>query len=117
MSWAASLIPACEALVAELEGAGLRATLDRTKLPVPGAWVRPDTAGRLTLRGGRARCSVLLVCQPAGDVEVLADLVELLEKALQVIEPDEDVDTSVVLPHNGNALPAFRVVVDLELEE
>ena len=60
---------------------------------------------------------MLLVCQQSNDYEALEDLVPLLELALTVLDPDEDVDTSVVLPHNGNNLPAFRVVVDLDLEE
>lgn len=117
MSWAAHLIPACQYLADRLTAAGVPSTLDRRTLQVPGAWVRPDTAGRATLRGGTARVSVLLVCQQSNDGEALEDLVALLEDALTVIDPDEDVDTSVVLPHNGNNLPAFRLVVDLELEE
>ena len=117
MSWASSIIPACQDLADRLTAAGVPATLDRRSLSVPGAWVRPDTASRATLRGGTCRASVLLVCQQSNDSEALEDLVPLLEAALSVIEPDDDVDTSVVLPHNGNNLPAFRVVVDLDLEE
>lgn len=117
MSWASQIIPACQDLADTLTAAGVPATLNRTSLQVPGAWVRPDTAGRATLRGGTTRASVLLVVPQAGDLEALGDLVDLLDKVLEVLDPDGDVDTSVVLPHNGNALPAFRLVVDLDLEE
>jgi hypothetical protein len=117
MSWATRLIPACQGVADALTAAGVPATLNRTSLQVPGAWVRPDTVARFTLRGGTARLSVLLVVPQAGDLEALEDLMGVLEKALTVIEPDDDVDTSVVLPHNGNALPAFRLVVDVNLEE
>lgn len=112
---------ACQSLADRLTDAGVPATLNRTSLQVPGAWVRPDKAlGVATLAGWSltgARASVLLVVSQAGDLESLSDLEGLLVKALTVIDPEEDPDTSVVLPHNGNALPAFRLVVDLDLEE
>lgn len=117
MTWASAIVPACQDLADRLRSAGIETTLSRKDLQVPGAWVRPDSASRFTLRGGTARTSVLLVVPQAGDEEALTDLVGLLELALQVIEPDDVVETDVVLPHNGNALPAFRLVVDLDLEE
>jgi hypothetical protein len=115
MSYAGRLVPACRELAVLLTEAGVPATLDRKGLQVPGAWVRPDSAGPYTLGAARARASVILVAPQAGDSEALEDLCGLLDAALTVIDPEEDVDTSVVLPHNGNALPAFRLVVDLDL--
>ena len=117
MSWARSLLPACQDLADKLTAAGVPATLSRHTLNVPGAWVRPDTASRTSLRGGTARVSVLLVVNQSNDLEAVEDLVVLLDKALEVIDPDEDVDLSVLLPHNGNNLPACRLAVDLDLEE
>jgi hypothetical protein len=118
-TYATRLIPACKALAAELTAAGVPATLSRETLRVPGAWVRPDTINAYTLQGdegpARARISVILVAPAANDAEALGDLVGLLDKTLGVIDPDDDVDTSVLLPLRGNNLPAFRVVTDLEV--
>lgn len=118
MTYAARLVPALQELADVLTAAGVPATLDRTRLPVPGAWVTPGTAKVRTLSGaGRVRASVLLVAPASGDLEALETLAGLLDLALTVVTPDADVDTSVVLPHNNNALPAFRLAVDLNLEE
>jgi hypothetical protein len=109
----------CQDLVNDLKAAGVRASLSRGSLEVPGAWVRPDAmTGRATLAGwapDKVRVSVILVAPQAGDLEALTDLEALLAATLTVIDPDEDVDTTVVLPHRNNPLPAFRVVVDLDL--
>ena len=117
MSWALSLVPACEQLAAELTAAGVRATTDRARLSVPGAWVFPGTAAGRSLAGdGRARASVLLVAPASGDLEALRTLCGLLDLALSVVRPAEDVDTSVLFPRpNSDPLPAFRVAVDLQL--
>jgi hypothetical protein len=120
VSWAARIVPACQDLADQLTAAGVPATLSRSTLRIPGAWVMPATATRLTLAGaGTVRVNVLLVAPSAGnkDQEALEDCQGLLVKALTVFDPDEAVDTSVVFPHNNNALPAFRLVVDLDLEE
>ncbi len=118
MSWATSLVPACQSLAALLTQAGVPASLNRADVRVPGAWFAPETAGQVTLSGaGRARVAVYLVTQPAGDLEVLKDLTAQLEAALTVIDPDEDVDTSVVINIRRNTVPAFRLLVDLDLEE
>lgn len=120
MTYAARLVPALKSLCAQLTAAGVPASLDRATMKVPGAWVRPDTtSGDDNLRDssstGTARVSVLLVAPTAGDAEALADLARLLDKTLAVIDPDDDVDTSVVLPIRSTNHPAFRVVVDLPL--
>jgi hypothetical protein len=120
VSWADRIVPACQHLADLLTQAGVPATLSRSTLRVPGAWVLPATATTETLSGaGTVRATVLLVAPSAGnkDQEALEDLAGLLARALTVITPDEDVDTSVVFPHNNNALPAFRLSVDLDLEE
>lgn len=114
--WAARLVPACQELAGLLTAAGVPATLDRSKLKLPGAWITPASARTHTLAGqGRARVSVLLVVAQSGDLESLTALSGLLAKALTVVKPDEDVDTSVVLPIGNNPLPAFRLAVDLKL--
>lgn len=120
MSYATRLVPALQELADALTAAGVPATLSRSNLRVPGAWIRPDTATVHTLAGGgRVRASVLLVAPGANanDGEALDDLCGLLDAALTVLDPDDDVDTSVVLPVGSNALPAFRLEVDLDLKE
>lgn len=117
MTYAARLVPALTELADRLTAAGVRATADRGALSVPGAWVRPDTAAgpRTLAGGGRVRVSVLLVAPQSTDLEATRTLCGLLDLTLGVFTPDEDVDTSVVLPHNNNPLPAFRLVVDIDL--
>ncbi len=118
MTWAARIVPTCQGLADALTAAGVPATLDRARLAVPGAWVTPGTVPVGTLSGAaQLRASVLLVVPAGGDLAALTGLAKLLDKALTVLTPDDDVDTSVVLPHNGNALPAFRLGVDLDLKE
>ncbi len=117
-NYAGRLVPALKALAAELTAAGIPTSLDRQTMRVPGAWVRPDTVTATSLAGdtgpARSRVSVLLACPTQGDAEALADLSRLLAKALTVIDPDEDVDTSVLLTIRSNTHPAFRLVVDLD---
>lgn len=117
MSWALSLVPALEELAQELTAAGVRATTDRGRLSVPGAWVTPGTAATRSLAGdGRARVSVLLIAPASADLEALKTLCGLLDLTLGVIRPAEDVDTSVLFPRpNADPLPAFRVAVDVQL--
>lgn len=118
MSWARNIVPACQELADLLTAAGVPATLDRAKLNLPGAWVTPGKGRQLTLAGaGRLSASVLLVTNAESDLEQLEALADLLDQALTVVTPDEDVDTSVVLPIRGNPLPAFRLVVNLKLEK
>lgn len=116
-SWASRIVPVLEELVADLESAGVHASTDRTRVRAPGAWVTASTAGPSTLDGsGTMRAHVLLVAPDTGDAAALATLAGLLDKALAVLDPDEDVDTSVVLPlPTGSTHPAFRVTVDLDL--
>lgn len=118
MSWADRIVPACKELQQVLTAAGVPATLSRSSLRVPGAWISPATANGKTLDGtGRANVDVLLVVPAQADEEALGDLQDLLSKAISVVRPapGTDVDTSVIFPHNNNALPAFRLVVALSL--
>jgi hypothetical protein len=118
VTWAADLIPALERLQAVLATAGVKASLDRATVQVPGAWITPSTARTHTLAGhGRVRASVLLVAPASGDLNALKILTGLLNKALTVITPDEDVDTSVLLSIRNESLPAFRLAVDLNLNK
>lgn len=117
-NYAGRLVPALKGLAQHLTTAGLPTSLDRQTMRVPGAWLRPDSVTATSLAGdkgpARARCSLLLACPTQGDAEALADLSRLLAKALDVITPDEDVDTSVLLTIRSNTHPAFRLVVDLD---
>lgn len=116
MSWASRIVPACKDLRDRLAAAGVPASLDRSSLQIPGAWVTPANGATLTLGGvGRLRVEVLLVVQQSGDLESLTALSGLLDKVLTVVTPDGVVDTSVLFPHNNNLHPAFRVPVDLKL--
>jgi hypothetical protein len=118
MTYAARIAPALEELRSVLEGAGVKAATRRDKVPVPGAFVAPASVSVTpTLGGGLAtlRAHVLLVA--ADNDAATTELAKLLDAALGVLEPDEDVDTSLLFPINNNPLPAWRLVVDLELEE
>lgn len=118
MTWADRLLPACRELATQLTAAGVQSSLSRSSLQVPGAWVSPSSATGKTLDGtGRALVDVLLVVAAQKDEEALGDLQGLLSKALTVARPatGTEVDTSVIFPHNNNALPAFRLVVALTL--
>lgn len=121
MTWATRIVPALADLVDLLTDAGVKATTDRDKLPVPGAWVHPEKVVPLhTLTGdddaARLRVSVLLVARDTGDASALQVLAGLLELVLEVLTPDEDPDLSVILPRPGESpLPAFRLTVDLDI--
>jgi hypothetical protein len=116
MSYALSLLPALYDLRDALSAGGVPCSLDRQKLPVPGAWITPETMHETGLDGsGVARVSVFLVAPAAGEAEALSDLQGLLAKALAVVDPDDDVDTSVALTVRANALPAFRIPLDVDL--
>jgi len=120
MSYPSRIVPTLQALCAQLEDAGIRASVDRSKVNAPGAWVSPQLTTTHTLdASGRMRVHVYLI-GPTGadDLTVLKTLAGLLDLALTVLTPDEDVDTSysVALPHTPTAtFPAFRLVVDVDL--
>lgn len=114
------IVPALQGLADGLSAAGVPASLKRSAVNPGGAWVTVQTVGATTLDGsGALRAHVFLVASPSpDDLTVLKTLSGLLSKALTVLTPDEDVDTSytVALPHTPSAtFPAFRLVVDLDL--
>ena len=107
-------------VAAALSATGMNGSLTRSKVNAPGFWVTPQLMSIDNLDGsGTARLHVFLIA-PTGqdDLTVLKTLSGLLSKALTVLTPDEDVDTSytVALPHTPAAtFPAFRLVVDVDL--
>jgi len=119
MSYATRIAPALAEVVQLLTAAGVPATTQRDKIQTPGAFVGPASVSMVpTLGGGSVavlRAHVLLVARD--NDKALEELARLLDAALGVLEPDEDVDASLVFPINNNPLPAWRLVVDLDLEE
>lgn len=118
MSYAARIVPALQDLRDQLTAAGVPASLDRARMQVPGAWVTPASVGGFTLSGAaELTAAVLLVAPAGGDEAPLTVLTGLLERAMTVLTPDEDVDTSVVLSVRSNSLPAFKLAVTIDLQE
>jgi hypothetical protein len=120
MTVADRLVPALQGLADLLTAAGVPASLDRAKVNPRGAWITAETIGVTQLDGsGVLRAHVFLVAPTgADDLTKLTILAGLLSKALTVLTPDEDVDTSytVSLPHTPSAaFPAFRLVTDIDL--
>lgn len=112
------LLNACDALAAELTTAGVRASVERAKVTTPGAWVSPQNVEITTLSGGgTARVDVVLVAGDTGDRPALQALEGLLDKvlALDHLAVTEPVDTSWALVLTGSPLPAFRLVIQLDL--
>jgi hypothetical protein len=120
MALGARLLAACYDLADDLTAAGVPASVDRSKVSTPGAWVTPASLDTLSLGGdGTARVDVVLVVAPGSDTATLTALADLLDRAMagaQLVAA-EPVDTSWVLqlPHSPTPLPAFRLPVDLDL--
>ena len=99
-----------------LAGAGVPSSLDPGAVNVPGAWVTVRTITPLTLSGAaQVRFDVYLIAPEGPALEAWDHLAKLLNAALDVVDPDEPIDTAsrVVLPHTPTQpLPAFRLVVD-----
>lgn len=106
----------------DLNGAGVRASLDPATVQVPGAWVTPRTITDLTLGGyGTLTAHVWLIAPDVGTLEALDLLNGLLDAALPIVQPvtsegdSLDLGTSLILPANPNtALPAFRIITELD---
>jgi hypothetical protein len=122
MSWTKE---ACLELVGQLRGAGFHSvSIDPEELsPDPVClWVQPRGIGAFTLAGG-ATLSVWLYAI-TGNVDT-AHAMELLDDALAGVlaleltlsDTDQPVDlaAAVVLPHQSQALPAYRLALDLDL--
>jgi hypothetical protein len=112
-----ALVAACDQLVADLTAAGVRATLNRSQVNTPGAWVVPTAVEITTLGGGgTASVDVVLVVGDTGDRTALTQLDELLDKVLDLdLAFTAPVDTTYALVLTGPPLPAFRVPVALDL--
>lgn len=118
------LLAACSELADQITAAGVDATVDRSKVRLPGAFVHPESLDLLNLAGdGTARVHVTLVVPDSGDWSSTVALAELLNVVLDatsgapLLIPAEPVDTSwaLSLPHSTSAYPAFRVSVDLDV--
>lgn len=118
MNIGGQIVPALEDLRDVVISAGIPAHLERDKTPVPGAFVGPVNLHTPTLSGAMTlRAAVILVSGEVGEPASLLALAGLLEKLMSVIDPDGDIDTSLVFPVRNSPLPAWRVYVDLELDE
>lgn len=107
-----------EALLTQLEAAGLFASMDPAAVNTPGGWLAIDelrvhnVAGNLQLR-----CSLYLITDDTDPLRAVAKLAELHTTALTVLTPDGPVLTQgVVLPDTPTPLPALRVPVYLYTE-
>lgn len=111
------LVAALEELTADLLEAGVRASLVRSEVNTPGAWVNPETVDITTLDGsGTCGVDVFLVVGDVGALASLTALDGLLDKLLAAgIYPTEPIDTSYALVLTGPPLPAFRVRVTIDL--
>lgn len=111
----AALKPAMVGLCQALTEAGVTATMTPAFVQTPGAWVSLVATRLVTLdEGAEADCAVFLI---VGDTEdPLGALGVLLDKALDVIEPDGDVTTTSVNLPDSESLPALRVPVTLRFD-
>lgn len=118
-SYASRALAALQETAARLTTAGVRTSLERGEVHLPGAWLAGQTAQLVTLAGGaRLRCHLYLVVADNGDIPSSKQLWQLLDKTLAVLDPDGDIDTTygLVLPSNPQVpLPAFRVPFDLDI--
>jgi hypothetical protein len=111
-----SLVTACTELVGLLDGAGIPADLERSRVHTPGAWVTPTQITEFTLSGGGvAEVDVVLVVAATGETNELTALSGLLTQLLDVpgIDVAGPVDTQYALVLTGGPLPAWRVPVTL----
>lgn len=116
MSYAARILPALEEAAALLKGAGVPVSLERDRVDPPGGFLGPASTTTHTLSGdGLLRVHLLLVAPEQGDVSAVRALAGLLDRVLEVLEPDDDVDTALVFPIRGTPLPAWRVPFDIPL--
>jgi hypothetical protein len=128
MSTGADIKAAAVALRDALAGAGIPTSLEPNEVPVPGAWVsvrevpapEQGTSKGWTLEGRPTSVTahVYLVAPAGSTLKALDILGGLLDKALDVIDPDGAINTAIALPlqqYPNQPLPAFLVPVDLDL--
>lgn len=118
---------ACDDLVAQLRGAGFRATLDPEELVTdPGCvWVQPREIRDYTLAGGATLVVWLyLICANVDTPHAMTLLDDALAGVLELdglapsASEDQPIDltAAVVTPGNPSTpLPAYRLAVDLDL--
>ena len=112
------VMPALLALVDELNDAGVPASLNRSEVNTPGAWVSPQTIDVTTLDGGgTARVHIVLVVGDLGDTASHTALLGLVDKVLTLglFPADEGIDTGWSLMLRDQPLPAYRFPIDLDI--
>ena len=109
------LVPALDALAAELTAAGVEASTDPTKIPVPGAWVTVENLNPERLCGDfTVTAAIYLIARDTGHTPALADLTVMLDRTSEVLpalttaQPD-----SVSLPGFTGPLPALRTTAQI----
>lgn len=118
------LLEAGRDLVRELDRADVSASMNRAQVHPPGVWVAPQSVDVLTLGGGAVgRFHLVLVVSDQDDLASHMALAALLDQVLAVdvfggrLVPVEPVDTSWALVVRDTPLPAYRLAVDIDLEE
>jgi len=117
------LLAAAAGLVADMKACDppVTATLERDQVHPPGVWVTPQTVDILTLSGGAvARFHLHLVVPASGDAVSHKQLAELLDRLTDpdgpcAFVPAEPVDTGWALVVRENALPAYRLAIDVDI--
>ncbi|WP_024794196.1 hypothetical protein [Tomitella biformata] len=104
-------------VIDELKSAGLSATAEPADLNPPCAWVAVDKVEHsLLCGGGVVRVRIYLIAPDVGTMQAHRTLSEMLDKALTVIDPDQDtvLDEGIRLPAGGGPLPAYMVTAEIE---
>lgn len=100
-----------------LQGAGMTADTDTDKLQPPCAWVAVDKLSAVYLDGGAdLDLSVYLIAKATGYADELAQLQQLLDKALAVISPDGDIELDQGVQTSAGVLPAFKIPLTVKVE-
>lgn len=104
-------------LVAALNTAEVRATVDPSDLNVPGAWVTVEGIQAANLAGSvTLLCAIYLVAPDQDYQRAMDALAEMYNKTVPgVLTPDGPVvPQGIILPDTTTALPALRVPVNLQ---
>lgn len=113
-----ALAVALDELRAELTAAGVPAAVDENDVPVPGAWIAPQSVRYDRLSGSTWRVDVFLIVGAMSSGPAVAALDALHARVVpKVLTPDADATvTAVALPFDPSTpLPALRLPVDLNL--
>lgn len=101
------------AVCADLTAAGVPTTADVEKVRVPGAWLRHTGFTFDRLGGFTHRTQLHLVVADNGYLRARDALIELLNKALPVVQPDEDPYFQGLQLDSNKPLPGLVVPLDL----